>query len=315
MTAKFNVYEMVTDQIVAKLQAGTVPWRMPWRITGGSAPANLVTGKAYRGINVFLLGSTGHASPWWLTFRQMEQLGGHLRKINGADEKGTGQQSSMVVFWQMIQDRDRPDDPNAVRPFLRYSRVFNLDQTEDVRIPKGRIIDPDDIETVVPDPIDAAQVIIDQYLDAGGPSLNHGGDRAYYSTIDDHIQLPARPMYWESEEYYQTAFHELGHSTGHPGRLDRLEKTYFGSHSYGREELVAEMTAAFLANEAGIDSTQDNSAAYLASWIRTIQEDVRAVVVAAGKAQKAADLILGRTPADDDHDDQRNKADAVLVDT
>lgn len=313
MTAtKFNVYEMVTDQIVEKLQAGTVPWHMPWKFGAGGGPANLVSGRAYRGINVFLLGMTGYSSRWWLTFKQMTELGGHLRKINGADEKGTGQESSTVVFWQMIKDRSRPDDPNATIPFLRYSRVFNLQQMEDVRIPKGRITDPDDHDVVTIDPIEAAEAIIAGYPKP--PRVVEGEPQAWYRVSDDLVNLPRQELFDSADEWYVTQFHELGHSTGHPDRLDRLEPSFIGTHTYGREELVAEMTAAFLANESGIDNTMDNSAAYLASWIRTIREDVKAVVVAAGKAQKAADHILGRTPPERNDEAEGNKAKLVSVD-
>lgn len=287
MTAP-NVYEMVTDQIVAQLEQGTVAWRKPWRSGAGVGPTNLVSNKAYRGINVFLLAVQPYASPYWLTFNQMTQLGGHLKKINGDDEKGTGQKSTVVVFWQMLKAKN---DPEKMIPMLRYYRVFNLDQTEGVHVPKGRITE-ETLELEF-DPIAAAEKIIAGYRNP--PKITENEPTAWYRSDSDVVNLPHRELFETPDEFYATAFHELGHSTGNKSRLDRLAPTYFGSHDYGREELVAEMTAAFLSAESGIVSTQKNSAAYLASWIKTIREDVKAVVVAAGKAQKSADWILGRT--------------------
>ncbi len=296
-----NVYQIVTDQILEKLAAGTVPWHQPWK--GGQRPTNLVSNKPYRGINVLLLGTTGYTSPYWLTYNQLTDLGGHLKVLpedqrEPGDKSKTGQKTTLVVFWQMIKARKDPaDDPKAkarMFPLLRSYRVFNLEQTEDVRIPKGRISDKP--EAVI-DPIEAAEAIIAAYPNP--PKIVEAGDAAWYRASEDLVNLPPRKLFSESAEFYATAFHELGHSTGHKSRLDRLEPTFFGSHTYGREELVAEMTAAFLAAEAGIETTHDNNAAYLASWVKTIREDTKAVVVAAGQAQKASDYILDRTPAED----------------
>jgi antirestriction protein ArdC len=296
MTAKQDtVYQIVTDRIVAQLEQGTVPWRRPW--VAGQVPTNLVSGKPYRGINTLLLAMSGHDSQYWLSFKQMDQLGGHLRKINGPDEKGTGQESTIVVFWQMVK-RNKGADPDDLLPLLRYYRVFNLDQTEGVRIPRGRIIDPDDHDGMVIDPIETAEAIVDGYPEP--PRIQQGEPQAWYRASDDLVNMPQQKLFRGADEWYAALFHELGHSTGHVSRLGReaVGTTFFGSHDYGREELVAELTSAFLASIAGIDTTTDNSAAYLDSWIRAIREDVRAVVVAAGQAQKAADHILGRTPAD-----------------
>lgn len=327
MTAKQNVYEMVTEQIITQLEAGTAPWRMPWR--RGSGPANLVSGKDYRGINIFLLGATGYTSRWWLTMNQLKALGGRLRYAPGYeghdsdwyDEDGvkhksyeTGQHSSLIVFWQMIPDKERraAGEPNATRPFLRFSKVFNLDQTQDVRIPKGRKLTEEPVTDL--DPIDAAEAIIAGYPNP--PRLQYGEPQAWYRASDDLVNMPSRDLFNDPGEFYTTVFHEFGHSTGHKDRLARPEigTSYFGSHPYGREELVAEMTAAFLAAEAGITHTQANSAAYLASWIKTIKADPKAVVVAAGKAQKAADHILDQTPDYGDEEDTGNNEARVLVD-
>lgn len=280
---KDTVYSMVTDRMVAALEAGTVPWQKPW--TGGHKPASLDSGKPYRGINIILLGLAavegGYMSRWWLTYRQAEELGGHVRK---------GEHGTVIVFWQMVKDKR---DPEKTVPMLRYYRVFNLEQCEDVRVPKGR--EDEQPSLLVFDPVDAAEAILANY--PNGPKVVEGEAAAWYRPDTDLVNLPPRETFVGVDEFYATAFHELTHSTGAKSRLDRFTgDQYFGSHDYGREELVAEMGAAFLSAEAGIESTFDNSAAYLNSWLRVLKEDPRAVVVAAGAAQKATDLILDRKP-------------------
>lgn len=293
-----DVYQIVTDKILEQLAQGTVPWHKPWK--DGARPTNLVSNKPYTGINVFLLGTEPYASPYWLTYKQATELGGHVRK---------GEHGTLIIFWQLVkarkQDQDADRDPNKpprMVPLLRYYRVFNLEQTEDVKVPKGRTAGQVENRTEI-ERIEAAEEIIANYPNR--PHIQYGEAAAWYRVTDDLVNLPPKDLFENADEFYATAFHELGHSTGHPDRLDRLEPAFFGSHTYGREELVAEMTAAFLAAEAGIETTHQNNAAYLASWIKTIGEDVKAVVVAAGQAQKAADHVLGRVKAEETETEQQ----------
>lgn len=307
-------YQVVTDKIVAALEAGTAPWQKPWK--PGQGPTNIVSGNPYRGVNVFLLQlaamEKGYQSKYWLTFAQMLELGGELKNVpvedrEEGDKTKSGQHPTLIVWWSMVKDR-KSDDPNARIPLIKYFRVFNLDQTQYVRIPKGREQASAEFEDVELEPNEIAEVIIARYLD-GGPSMQDKDDKAWYMPDADLINLPPYKLFeGKADEYYVTAFHELGHSTGHRSRLAR-EGT--GSHAYGREELVAEMTATFLASEAGIESTFDNSAAYLNGWMRVIKEDIKAVVWAAGQANRAADLILGRVP--DAPADDGNESARVLV--
>lgn len=281
--SKDTVYEMVTERVVEMLQAGVAPWSKPW--TGGSAPRN-IEGRRYRGINVFLLAMNEYESPFWLTFKQAKERGGSVKK---------GEKSTLIVFWQMrkVTDKDAApgEDKTKVIPLLRYFRVFNLEQTEGVRLPKA-VAEYNAAREAHETRVEAEEILAGY---VGGPVVHETGDEAVYYPSLDTIHVPPRGTFRTPDEFYTTVFHELGHSTGHPSRLDRKQGDRFGSHDYGREELVAEMTAAYLAAESGIESTVDNSAAYLAAWIKTIKQDVRAVVVAAGAAQRAADLILGRT--------------------
>jgi antirestriction protein ArdC len=293
MADKVDVYAVVTDRIIEQLEAGTVPWRKPWNASNG--PRNL-KGNLYRGINVFLLGMSPYQSPFWLTFKQAREAGGTVRK---------GETSTLIVFWKRLKVTDKDSGELKVIPMLRYYRVFNLEQTENVKLPK-RVAEYEAQTTHDHNPDESAEAIIAGY--ANGPSITERGSVACYSPELDTITVPPRSSYAELAEHYSTVFHEIGHSTGHKSRLDRFKgNRAFGSHDYGREELIAEMTAAFLCAEAGVTvpESEANSAAYLQSWIRTIREDVKAVVTAAGAAQRAADHVLGRTFADDKTDDKQ----------
>lgn len=285
MSEKADVNQIITERVVQMLEAGRVPWRKPWQ--PGAAHRSIL-GHAYRGVNVFLLAmeaqAGGYSSPFWITFRQAKERGGSVRK---------GEQSTLVVFWKRLKVEDKDTHEDKVIPLLRYYRVFNVEQTEGVNLPAA-------VANWEPPPqvpgLETADAILNRYLAEGGPRLVESAtEDAYYLPGLDRITTPAKGRFANLEEFYSTTFHEVGHSTGHPSRLNRFTDTTFGSHGYGLEELAAEMTATMLCSEAGIESTAENSAAYLASWITTIKEDPKVLVKAAGQAQRASDLVLGRT--------------------
>lgn len=274
-----DVYQVITDKVLDRLESGTVPWRKPWTVAA-DGPRN-IEGRMYRGLNVFLLLSAGYDSPYWMTFKQINERGGRIRK---------GEKSTAVIFWKrlVVAEKDDPEKKTVV-PLLRFYNVWNLEQIDGINPPIVAEVKPEFT------PIEAAEKVVANYPHA--PLIAHEGGRAFYRPATDEITLPPKESFETPDAYYATAFHEMGHSTGHEKRLKRKKWASFGfgTHEYGREELVAEMTAAFLAGETGIlPNTIDNSAAYLRSWIRTIGEDPRAVVWAAGQAQRAADHILGR---------------------
>lgn len=290
-----TVYDIITDRIIKALEAGTVPWRRPWAAMGSNQmPRNLSSGKRYNGINVFLLASEqmdkGYRSPFWLTYNQARDLGGHVKK----GEKGTP-----VFFWKVYdktaEGTDGPDSEKTERRFVgRYYTVFNADQCEGLE---------KHLPTVEPrpefSPIEAAEAIVAGFK---GPAIRHGGDRAYYSPIGDVVQMPNREAFESPEGYYETMFHELTHSTGHESRLGRFDNTRapapFGSEDYSREELVAELGAAFLCADAGISApVLGNQAAYVAGWLKVLKNDKRAVVFAAASARKAAEMVTGKRDA------------------
>jgi antirestriction protein ArdC len=280
-----SVYEIITNQILAELEKGEVPWRKPWH---SLPPANLITKKPYRGINVFLLGFAGYGSQFWVTFNQAKQLGGNVRK---------GQHGTKIIFWKCkTRETESADGEIEERKsaFLRYYTVFNLEQTEGLSA----------LLTLPPAfPIESAEEIVKAMPN---PPVFEQDSRAAYIPSKDTVTMPSRTAFQSQAEYYSTLFHELTHSTGHAKRLGRegIDKIQpFGSEDYSKEELVAEMGSAMLCGVAGIEqATIGNSAAYLRGWINRLKADSRLVIAAARAAQEAADYIRGESqdsPASD----------------
>ena len=295
-----NVYEIITERILGKLEEGTVPWRKPWQGGEVGMPRNLVTGHPYRGINVFLLAAAGYASPYWLTFRQARQRGGSVR---------SGEHGTPVVFWKWhhAQDQDAEDRRRRRRiPFLRYYTVFNIAQCDGVFVPV----------TSMPPQRECSPLVRCEEVVAGmpdAPAIESGRTQAAYLPARDRIIMPAPSAFESAEAYHATLFHELVHSTGNTRRLARpavMDAAAFGSHAYSKEELVAEMGAAFLCGHTDIEAaTLENAASYIDGWLRVLRGDSRMVIQAATHAQKAADFILGRASesasdmAEDEHGD------------
>lgn len=285
-----KVYGIITEQITNKLKEGVVPWRKTWAYTGeDGGPINFVTKTRYHGINVVLLGMQGFERPFWATRKQIESIGGVIRP----DEMEKG---SFVVYWKQYETEDEDEDGNIqvkVRRVLRYSKAFNVDQCDGV--PEGRV--PVIEERDLMDRLPRCERLIEGY--EGKPSISHAKYMAYYAFVDDYVNVPPAECFESGDSYYHTLFHELVHSTGHPDRLGRFgpETGRFGSETYSREELVAEMGACFLANTAGIAMDVDNSAAYIGSWLEKLGDNPKWVVQAAGRADKAVAWIKGQRPA------------------
>jgi antirestriction protein ArdC len=276
---KNDVYQEVTDRIIAALEAGTVPWRKPWRTVNHGGPYSIRGGKPYRGINIFLLGLAGYSDPRWGTYKAIAEAGGQVRK----GEKGT-----RVILWKPVPKKTGEVERDGYM-LLRQYTVFNAEQADGL---------PPLDDSPVPEfeANERAAALADGYLSHGGPGLMHGYSGAYYTPATDIVRMPAHEDFAYRDAYYRTLFHELAHSTGHESRLDRLEPALFGTDPYAREELVAEMTAAMLGGLAGLEQGDtDDSAAYIASWLKKLRDDRRLVIQAAAQAQKAADLIAGTT--------------------
>ena len=277
-TKNTEVYEIITGKIVAALENGVAPWRKPW-VSVANGPKNAVTGKLYRGINVLMLMLDGYTDSRWLTFKQAKDLGGSVTK---------GQKGTPVVFWNWVEREEERDGVTVTKrvPFLRYYTVFNVEQCEGLKLKPEEIPEPlNDGQR-----IEVAEAIVNGYRNA--PKIKNT-DHAVYYPLTDQIGIPPVKRFVSKDAYYATLFHELTHSTGHSSRLNRLEPATFGSDKYAKEELVAEIGAAFLCNLCGIDSTLDQNAAYLSGWLKVLKADSKLILTAAGAAQRAVDYIIG----------------------
>lgn len=274
-----NVYEMVTNKIIEKLEQGVIPWRRPFQ---SAWAVNWKTQRPYRGINAILLEPGEYA-----TFKQIQEAGGRVKK---------GEKGHLVVFWKWIEIEDEETGEKKEIPFLRYYKVFEINtQCEGLKSKRK-------VKEYHHNPIEEAEKIKNNYR---GPLYTELPGKAYYRPSDDVINVPRKEEFESIHEYYSTLFHEMVHSTGHPSRLNRkgiAEISPFGSETYSKEELVAELGASFLCNETGIlPKTLDNSAAYIQSWLRVLKNDKTLVVKASQQAQKAVDFILGKIPESEDY--------------
>lgn len=294
MTAKDKktVYQIVTEKIMDQLKAGHIPWSKPWRGGIGTRPKNLVSKKYYRGVNTWLLGFSDYDSPYWLTFKQASNLKGKIKK---------GEKATLVVFFKINKREVEVNGVQQVKKYamLRYYNVFNLEQCEGIKNPdEGK--EKEKVKEF--SPIEACEKIVEGF--SSKPEIKFLKQQAYYSPRLDYINMPKKDSFKSSEEYYSTLFHELTHSTGHESRLKRqgimdIQGHFFGDQLYSKEELVAEFGASYLCGIAGIENkTIRNSAAYIQSWLTALKNDEKMVVQACGKAQKAADHILGEDSAE-----------------
>lgn len=282
---KRDIYQEVTDQIIAALEQGTAPWVKPWKDAPGAGdfPHNYISGRPYSGVNVLLLWAEamnkGYRSSAWLTFKQAKDKGGHVRK----GEKGT-----RIVFWKFLEKQtgQTDDDGNPINdriPMCRAYTVFNVEQCEGI----GETEAP---EIVTPDGYEH----IEEAIQAIGADVVIRGNRAFYVPSLDFIQMPAPDQFQSPADYYATLMHEHTHWTGHKSRLDRDLSGRFGDESYAAEELIAEIGAAFVCARLGIEGKLQH-AEYIASWLKVLKNDKRAIFTASSHAQKAAEYLLGLT--------------------
>lgn len=281
-----DIYQETTDRIVAQLDAGIVPWVCPWDKSGAplGVPRNGSSLRPYSGINILLLwlaaGDNGFATQDWLTFKQAQEAGGNVRK----GSKGTHivYADRFVPKGEQARAAKDGNDARAVF-FLKSFVVFNRDQIEGLGEP---VVNPIKGER---EPVEAGELL----LASSGADVRIGGNSAFYAPGDDFIQIPDQRQFRAQIDFYRTAAHELAHWTGHKSRLDRKLLNPFGSKDYAREELVAEMGAAFVCASLGIVPTVRH-ADYLAAWLKVLREDKRAIFQAASLASKAADFLLAK---------------------
>lgn len=280
-----DIYQQVTDRIVAELESGAAPWVKPWK-ADSTADKSIVSGKAYQGVNRMLLGMSsmaqGFSSPFWATFKQWSERGASVKK---------GSKGTQIIFYspisKTVKDQVTGEEEEASYAVLKTFYVFNSEQVEGAEVPT---ID-------APAEPFATHDRAESFIVGTGARISHGGDAAFYAPGPDRIQLPHKAAFADPASYYATAFHELAHWTGNESRLDRTLKGRFGDPRYAFEELVAELSAAFLCQDHGI-AGELRHAGYIGSWLKACREDKRAIFRAAALAQKASDFLHAQQKAE-----------------
>jgi antirestriction protein ArdC len=275
-----ELFQTITDRIIAQMEAGVRPWAKPWSDCSVGADYSLphnLSGRPYRGANMFWLAmaqsARGYDSPVWMTFNQAKAAGGSVKK---------GERGTPVFFWKFDEKIDPKTNKKTKTVWAKGYTVFNLAQVEGVKVPKRR-------ERTAAERHAEAEAL----MDATGAKISYGGNRACFIPALDMVQLPVREAFKAPDFFYATAFHEIGHWTGHESRLDRQFGKRFGDQAYAFEELVAELTAAFVTGHLGLANPErEDHAAYLQNWLDVLKDDPKAFITAAGKAQAAADYIL-----------------------
>ncbi|MDX2059684.1 MAG: zincin-like metallopeptidase domain-containing protein [Gemmatimonadales bacterium] len=291
-TARHDVYTRVTDAIIAELEKGVRPWLKPWNAEHMAGRINRPlrhNGQPYKGVNVLMLWMSaemqGFAAPIWMTFKQAKELGASVKK---------GAKGSLVVYADRITRTETGEDGEDTERdiyFMKGYTVFNVEQVEGL---------PPHFHAPAAPQLDPVQRIeaADLFFANTGADIRHGGNQAYYATEADHIQMPPFESFRDAESYCATLAHEMTHWTRHPARLDRdFGRKRFGDEGYAREELVAEIGAAFLCCDLGLTpEPRDDHAAYLDHWLKVLKEDKRAIFQAAAYAQKAVEYLHGLQP-------------------
>lgn len=277
---KKSVYEMITERIIEQLENGVIPWQKPWSGTHSGA-YNRISNRPYSLLNQLLLKHGGE----YATFKQWSGLGGKIRK---------GEKSEIVTFWKIQQIEEINEDGEKTikqLPLLRYYNVFHISQVDGVE-PKEQL-KISNLES-----IEEAENIKNEYMNREHLKIFETvTNKAFYTPTFDYIEVPCKEQYQNIEEFYSTLFHEMIHSTGHKNRLGRLEtgaSAHFGSKTYSKEELVAELGSAALVNMLGIETGKSfrNSGAYIQNWLQALKNDNKFIISASSKAEKAVKYIL-----------------------
>jgi antirestriction protein ArdC len=283
---KKDLYTEVSSRIAAQLEAGVTPWIRPWSVTAGNnLPFNAFSKRRYNGANVVMLWGAAQCDPRFVvpayaTFNQVKASGGNVRK---------GERGTEVFFVKPMESKTKFKADGSPEKFimLRSFTVFNVAQCDNLP------------ESLVPAPVtkrneEMRDPTIDEFLAVTGADIRHGGNSAYYARKPDYVQMPDFAVFHGASHYYGTALHELSHWTGHESRLNRTFGAKFGDKAYAAEEMVAELAAAFLAAEFGIDGAlQEQNAAYLSHWAQLLRDEPRAFFQACSKAQEAANFLRG----------------------
>mgnify|MGYP001544678207 FL=1 len=287
---KSDIYQRITDQIVADLEQGVRPWHKPWNAEHAAGRISRPlrhNGLPYNGINIIMLWSAamaqGFAAPIWVTFNQAKEMGAHVRK---------GEKGNLVVYANTItkteENEKTGEEEERNIPFMKGYTVFNVEQIDGL---------PAHFYAPAETPLDPVQRIetAETFFAGTGADIRHGGNQAYYTIGQDYVQMPPFETFCDAESYYATLAHECTHWTRHPSRLERdFGRKRWGDEGYAMEELVAELGAAFLSADLGLTpEPRDDHAAYIGSWLKVLKDDKRAIFTAAAHAQRAADYLGG----------------------
>lgn len=301
MEKKPDIYSRVTNKIIADLEQGNLTWRKPWNaehLEGRITRPLRHSGQPYRGINIILLWAAsvaeGYTANLWMTYRQAQELGGQVRK---------GSKGEQVVYADKLtraepgqgDDDTGAEQGHGERWFMKAYTVFNVEQIEG--LPQHYYaLPPAQPDIVGVDRIER----LDAFVAGTGANIVHGGTRACYVPRTDNVHMPCIDCFRDAESYYATLAHELTHWTLHESRLDRrFDQKRWGDEGYAMEELVAELGAAFLSADLGITpETREDHAAYIASWLKVLKGDKRAIFTAAAHAERAAQFLHDRQPQD-----------------
>ena len=283
LMSKVDVYQSVTDSIVAKLEAGVNPWAPQWKNAAVSRPLRSC-GTPYTGVNVIVLWiasiESGYSSPFWMTYKQAEELGGQVRK---------GEKSTRVVFFQILEkEKTSASGEKSVDkiPMLKTYCVFNASQIDGLPARFYPAADASKVNT------GERLAVVDEWARATGAEIVEGGNRACYSPSLDRVSMPAFDQFESPEAFASVLAHELVHWSGAPGRLARDLSGRFGDSKYAAEELIAELGAAFVMADLGVCSVpRDDHASYLAAWLKIMKADKRAIFTASSMACKAAEFL------------------------
>jgi antirestriction protein ArdC len=283
---KVDIYQQLTDKIISKLEQGNIPWQKPWKSIQFGLPQNFISKKVYRGCNFFEALFEDRATPYWLTYKQAKELGGNVKK---------GETGIPIIYFQLIE-REQSNGDISRFPMVKKSTVFNLEQIEGIVNPFAEEKKKFEEENLIDfNPIESCEELLSTFIDKVAPYSHDSGQRAFYRPGIDAIVMPEKEYFHKPEGYYSTLFHEMAHSTGHTTRLDRdgiIGHHQKGSKGYAREELVAELTSAFLCSKAGIENDViENNAAYIQNWLGALKNDKMIVYDAMKDAFKAIEYL------------------------
>lgn len=280
-TARTDIYQTVTDSIIAALETGVKPWVCPWQRTPGMSglPSNYATGTAYSGMNIMLLwcsaSKQGFCDSRWMTYKQAKAVGGQVRK---------GEHGTTAIFYTTLEKENDNGETDYI-PMLKTFTVFNVEQIDGLTLSDDAVFPAETFE-----PLPRAEAL----FHSSGATIIEKGQNAFFTPSTDEIRLPERYLFIDAANFYATGLHELVHWSGAKSRLNREMKGKFGSEGYAFEELIAELGSAFLMADLGIVGEVQHES-YIASWLKALRNDKRYIFKAASAASTAHRYLMDKS--------------------